>query len=190
MSSSDKKIISQIKNGDVSAYASLVSQYQNMAFTLALSITKNKEDAEEVAQDAFVKVYKKINTFKGNSKFSTWLYQIVYRTALSKIRIKKLETQNIEGKYDYDIQLSNPGGNGMDRLDKKRMLKIALNKLNDDEGFLLILYYYQELSIEEIANTTGYTESNVKVKLYRARKNLYDLLQKLMNGQAKSLIQN
>ena len=84
MSDSDKKIIGQVIKGDVSAYALLVNKYQSMAFTLALSITKNREDAEEVAQDAFVKAYNNLNTFKGKSKFSTWLYQIIYRTALSK----------------------------------------------------------------------------------------------------------
>ncbi len=190
MNHSDKKIITQIKKGDISAYASLVNRYQNMAFTLALSITKNKEDAEEVAQDAFVKAYKKLDTFKGKSKFSTWLYQIIYRTALSKIRNKKdiwvstdeNEKRNINfGSYEQDY---------LERLDKKKILKLALNKLNEDEGFLLILYYYQELSIDEICSLTEYTESNVKVKLHRARKNLYSHLQLLMNGEAKSLIQN
>ena len=191
MSQSDNKIIKQIKGGDVAAYATLVSKYQNMAFTLALSITKNREDAEEVAQDAFVKAYKNLALFKGKSKFSTWLYQIVHNTALSKIRIKKHHTHPIDNHLeDRNIKLSESENRNLERLDKKRILKEAIKKLNEDEGFIIILYYYQELNIEEIAIATGYSESNVKVKLFRARKNLYEKLQIIMEGEAKTLIQN
>ncbi len=190
MNYSDKKIINQIKKGDISAYASLVNRYQNMAFTLAYSITKNKEDAEEVAQDAFVKAYKKLDTFKGKSKFSTWLYQIIYRTALSKLRIRKENWLSTDENEDRNINFGTYEQDYLERLDKKKILKLAINKLNEDEGFLLVLYYYQELSIDEICDLTDYTESNVKVKLYRARKKLYHNLQVIMNGEAKTLIQN
>ncbi len=191
MANSDFKIINLVKQGDVSAYATLVNKYQHMVYTLALSITKNREDAEEVAQDAFVKAYTKIESFKGKSKFSTWLYQIVYRTALSKTRLKKHTMQSLdEGPEDRVMQLSSFEVDRLERLDKKKLLKMAINQLKEDEGFLLILYYYQELSIEEIALLADYSESNVKVKLFRARKNLHDQLQKIMNGEAKILIQN
>ncbi len=190
MNHSDKKIITQVRKGDIAAYASLVKRYQNMAYSLAHSITKNKEDAEEVAQDAFVKAYKKLDTFKGNSKFSTWLYQIVYRTALSKIRLKKDIYKPTNKEEDRNINYGTYEQNHLERLDKKKMLKLALSRLNEDEGFLLVLYYYQELNIEEISSLTDYSVSNVKVKLHRARKNLYSQLQILMNGEAKSLIQN
>jgi len=190
MSDSDKKIIGQVIKGDVSAYALLVNKYQSMAFTLALSITKNREDAEEVAQDAFVKAYNNLNTFKGKSKFSTWLYQIIYRTALSKIRINKPIHNSISEKEDKNPNLAYDSSEPMERSDRKTILKKAINYLSEDEGFLIILYYYQEQTIEEIAETTQLTVSNVKVKLFRARKNLHDVLQRLMNGQAISLIQN
>ncbi len=191
MANSDFKIINLVKQGDISAYATLVNKYQHMAYTLALSITKNREDAEEVAQDAFVKAYTKLESFKGKSKFSTWLYQIVYRTALSKTRLKKHNTQSLDEKPENRVmQLSTSEDHNLERRDKKKLLKIAINQLNEDEGFLLILYYYQELSIEEIALLTDHSESNVKVKLFRARKNLHDQLQRIMNGEAKILIQN
>ncbi len=190
MNHSDKKIIIQIRKGDIAAYASIVKRYQSMAFSLAHSITKNKEDAEEVTQDAFVKAYRKLDSFKGNSKFSTWLYQIVYRTALSKIRLKKDIYSLTDEKEHSNINHGTYEQNHLERLDKKKMLKQALSKLNEDEGFLLVLYYYQELKTEEISSLTGYSISNVKVKLHRARKNLYSQLQILMNGQAISLIQN
>ncbi len=186
----DHIVVKQVKQGDVAAFAQLVSKYQNMAYTLALSITKNSEDAEEVAQDAFVKVFKKINTFKGKSKFSTWLYQIIYRTALSKVRIKKHIHQSINEQHEQHTSLPSYENNSLEDDDKKKWLNIAIGQLSEDEAFLLILYYYKELSIEELVETSGLSASNVKVKLHRARKNLHQKLQKLMNGKAKSLIEN
>lgn len=185
----DKKTIKQILQGDVSAYSILVEKYQNMAYTLAYSITKNKEDAEEVAQDAFVKAYKNLESFQGKSKFSTWLYQIVYRTALSKIRIKKQVWQPLDQKHEKDAIQNISQTDKLERLDRKKIIKLAINRLKEDEAFLLILYYYQEMSMEELAESTELSVSNVKVKLFRARKNMHDHLQQLMNGQAKSLIQ-
>ena len=185
----DKIIIKQVKQGDVSAYATLVDRYRNMAYTLALSIVKNNEDAEEVAQDAFVKAYKNLSAFQGKSKFSTWLYQIVYRTALSKMRIKKQQWLSIDDKHLRNEDLKEVQPAYLERSDRKKIIKHAISRLKEDESFLLILYYYQELSVEELAETTGYSVSNVKVKLHRARKNMYEQLQMLMNGHAKSLIQ-
>ncbi len=187
-SQGDNIILKQIKQGDVSAYALLVERYKNMAYTLALSIIKNSEDAEEIAQDAFVKAYKNLGSFKGKSKFSTWLYQIVFNTALSKKRIKKQQWQSIDEKNVGGEGLIEFQSDNLERIDRKKIINIAIKKLKEDEAFLLILYYYQELNIDELADATGYSQSNVKVKLHRARKNLYEQLQIIMNGQAKSLI--
>ncbi|MGQ1784433.1 MULTISPECIES: RNA polymerase sigma factor [unclassified Saccharicrinis] len=188
-SQGDKIILKQIQQGDVSAYAILVDRYRNLAYSLAVSITKNNEDAEEVAQDAFVKAYKNLRSFKGKSKFSTWLYQIVYRTALSKMRIKKQQWQSLDENEVKSEKLSENQPESLERLDRKKIIKTAISRLKEDEGFLLILYYYQELNIEELAELTGYSVSNVKVKLHRARKNMYEQLQTMMNGRAMSLIQ-
>ncbi len=92
----DIKLIKLVKAGDVGSYAQLIDNYQHMAFTLAKSIVKNKEEAEEVTQDAFFKAYKALDKYKGDAGFSTWLYRIVYNTAISKIRSRKAETTSIE----------------------------------------------------------------------------------------------
>ena len=93
---SDQIYIDKVLQGDTNAFAYLINKYKDMTYTLAIKIVKNHEDAEEVAQDSFLKAYQKIDSFKGNSKFSTWLYTIVYRTAITKIRKKKLETSDID----------------------------------------------------------------------------------------------
>ncbi len=188
MSNEEKKIIKLVKQGDISSFSILVERYQEMAFTLALSIIKNREDAEEIAQDAFVKAYKNLSSFKGKSKFSTWLYQIVYRTSLSKLRVNKPGNKSIDDLKNKELDLNIYEENRTDRIDKKKILKSAIQQLNEDEGFLIILYYYQELTVEEIAQCTEFSVSNIKVKLFRARKNLFNIMQKLMNGKAQELI--
>ncbi|GAF05682.1 RNA polymerase sigma factor [Saccharicrinis fermentans] len=185
---SDKIILKQIKQGDVSSYSVLVHRYRCMAYTLAISITKNKEDAEEVAQDAFVKAYKNLDSFQGKSKFSTWLYQIVYRTALSKVRLKKHQWQSIDEDVQGLVKFDEGQADVMEQQDRKQIVHEAISRLKGDDGFLLILYYYKELNIEELASLTGYSISNVKVKLHRARKKLHEQLQIMMNGHARFLM--
>ena len=85
----DNEIISKVLNGDQQAYAELVSRYQNYVFTLTLRMIKSREDAEEVAQDIFVKAYRSLANFRGDAKFSTWLYTIVNTTCITFLRKKK-----------------------------------------------------------------------------------------------------
>src|SRR6195256_4406599 len=92
----DIDIISRVIKGDQQAYAELVTKYQNYVFTLALRFTKNREDAEEVAQDIFVKAYRALADFRGTSKFSTWLYTIVNNTCITFLRKKRLETHSLD----------------------------------------------------------------------------------------------
>src|SRR5688500_5845045 len=92
----DNEIISKVLGGDQQAYAILVDRYQNYVFTLSLRFTKNREDAEEVSQDIFIKAYRALADFKGNSKFSTWLYTIVNNTCISFLRKKKLQSHSLD----------------------------------------------------------------------------------------------
>ena len=87
----DHILIEKVLAGDSNAFSGLIDRYKDMVYTLAIRIVKNNEDAEEVAQDSFIKAFEKLDSFKGSSKFSTWLYTIVYRTALTKVRKKKVD---------------------------------------------------------------------------------------------------
>ena len=102
----DIEIINRILSGDSNAYGELVKKYQNYVFTLALRFTHNREDAEEVAQDIFIKAFRSLADFKGNSKFSTWLYTIVYTTSITFLRKKRLETTSIDDEHTF-LQLEN-----------------------------------------------------------------------------------
>ena len=94
----DNELISQVLSGDQQAYAGLVNRYQNYVFTLALRFTKNREDAEEVSQDIFIKAYRALSDFRGASKFSTWLYTIVNTTCITFLRKKRLEVHSLDNE--------------------------------------------------------------------------------------------
>ena len=90
----DQHYINLILNGNPNAFATLVDRYKNMVYTLALKMLTNKEEAEEIAQDTFVKAYHSLNKFKGESKFSTWIYKITYNTCLDRLKKNKKQFQN------------------------------------------------------------------------------------------------
>src|SRR5882672_3320260 len=92
----DIEIIGKVLSGDQQAYALLVNRYQSYVFTLALRFTKNREDAEEVSQDIFIKAYRALADFRSASKFSTWLYTIVNNTCITFLRKRKLETHSLD----------------------------------------------------------------------------------------------
>lgn len=87
MNTEDQIYIGRIKNGNPSAYAFLVDKYKHMVYTISIKILKNTEDAEDAAQESFIKAFQQISSFAGKSKFSTWLYTITYRTAVSRLRV-------------------------------------------------------------------------------------------------------
>ncbi len=96
MTTNDENIlIAAIKNGDTRAYAQLVDRYKDLVYTLALRMLKHREEAEEVAQDTFIKVFKSLDKFKGDSKFSTWIYRVAYNTCLDTIKKNKKHLSNV-----------------------------------------------------------------------------------------------
>jgi RNA polymerase sigma-70 factor (ECF subfamily) len=168
----DQFYIDKVLAGQTASYTFLIERYKNMVFTIAMKIVRNREDAEEVAQDCFIKAYQKLETYKGESKFSTWLYSIVYRTAISSIRKKQLEVSDISDKT-YKIP-----GDSVDALElmkyeeQKVFVGKAINLLPETDAVLVTLYYLNDSSVEEIEQITGLSNSNVKMKLFRARKKM------------------
>lgn len=189
MSNSEDIItINKVLAGEKAAYAALVNKYKSQAYTLALRVVKNKFDAEEVSQDAFVKAYNSLSKFKQEASFSTWLYRIVYNTALTKINKKQLDTATIdEAHYQVEDNLANTMGNLLSE-DRKTYVKKAINQLSDEEAVLVNLYYTHEKDMSEIAGITGLTHVNVRVKLSRIRDKLLSILQKELKGETRSIL--
>lgn len=170
----DNIIIGKVIAGDTNAFAELVGRYKNLVFTLALRMLKNREEAEEVSQDTFIKVYQSLTKFKGDSKLSTWIYKVTYNTCLD--RLKKYKRQQstipIDEFTEHHIKTLDNALEAMELDERKRAIKNCLELLPSEDGFLLTLYYFEEQSLEDIAKVTGLTTNNIKVKLFRSRKKL------------------
>jgi RNA polymerase sigma factor (sigma-70 family) len=185
----DNHYIDRVLSGDVAAYAMLVAKHKNLVFSIALKILNNREDAEEVAQDCFLKVFQALNKFEKKSKFSTWLYRIVYNASISKTRKKKLELVPMDNYIIYNYT-EDDIANGIDEIDpeeQKAMIERAMERLSDEDNLLITLFYKGENSIEDISNITGLSMSNVKVRLHRIRKKLHDELALMMNRAINQL---
>jgi len=184
-------IIAKVKNGDVAAFNVLVDEHKAMAFTLALRLLKSREDAEEVTQDSFLKAYKNIGQFKEQAKFSTWLYTIVYNTALTSLRKKKLKTTEIEDLSSENLlQLSEPDAEWrrLQKEERSGYIQLALTRLSNDDQVAITLFYLNENSLQEICEITNWELSNVKVRLHRARKRLLTALEHLLDKEVRELL--
>lgn len=175
----DMDLINQVLQGDSAAYASLVLRYQNFVFTIVLRYIKSREDAEEVAQDVFVKAYRSLADFKGASKFSTWLYTIATTTSLTALRKKKLEVQSLDNEHVFeraDHIDSGLNANTIEQKSRAVMVNNAIKLLSVDDAQVLTLFYKGEQSLEEIAQVLGKEVNAVKVQLHRARTRLKEKL--------------
>jgi RNA polymerase sigma-70 factor (ECF subfamily) len=182
-------IIEKVLNGDVSAFSFLVNTYKDMALTLAYNIVLNRQDAEEIVQDAFVRAFTGLKTFKGNSRFSTWFYRIVVNTSLNKRKLKKLNTITIEKYSEEELLNSIPTGLAHYNKDElKSFIKTALNTLPEAERICITMYYLNELTVDEINLITGFSQSNIKVLLFRGRKDLYHRLKDILKDEIHHLI--
>lgn len=172
--------------GNTSAFAFLVEKHNEMAFSIANKIVRNREDAEEIAQDAFVKAYQSLRTFKGDSKFSTWLYRIVYNAAISHTRRRRQEFVQLDERVVGDTTEDQIFENleSVDPELQSRLVNEAINKLPADDSAIVTLFYMKENTIDDISQITGLSVSNVKVKLHRIRKKLYEELQNMMKLEA------
>ena len=177
-------LIDRILAGNQHLYAELVNRYKSYAFTIAFKVVENRPEAEEVAQDSFVKAFHHLINFKRDSKFSTWLYRIVFNTSVSYKRKRKDTYQSIENTV---IEYRQEAEGMLERSDKKKYINAALQKLNEADKLAITLFYLKEFSLEEIADITGMQANTVKVRLHRARQRLADELTVLLKKEALTL---
>lgn len=181
--------VRQTQQGDTRAFEVVLSRFKSPAFTIALRIVKSREDAEEVAQDSFIKAYKNLSSFKGDSKFSTWFFKIVYNTALTKIRKKKILVNELDEQMNQiEDRGQMDGWKQLQVTDQKRYIRLALESLSRDDSLVITLFYLSENSLPEICEITGWKHSAAKVKLHRARKKLEVALFGLLDEEIKTLL--
>lgn len=170
----EQEAIARSRTGDHAAFAWIVKEYKHMVYTVAMRTLRHREEAEEVTQDAFVKAYQNLAGYQGGSKFSTWLFSITYRTAISKLRARRASTSDLE-------EVPEAFASSVDRsdgelCDRRSALEYALSQLSPEDATVVSLFYLHEQNVEEIVTATGLSASNVKVKLHRSRKKLFEIL--------------
>jgi len=169
--------IGMVLKGDSSAYRFLVEKNKKIVYSIALRILNNEEDARDAAQESFITAYQQLHTFKGKSKFSTWLCTITYRICLSKLKINSEDNAIKSGLVEnYSANIHTPHKQLTEK-ENAIIIKDAIQSLPETDALLVTLYYFNENSISEIEEITGLTASNIKIKLFRARKILKQQLQ-------------
>ncbi|WP_184158591.1 MULTISPECIES: RNA polymerase sigma factor [Flavobacterium] len=181
----DQHYIDRILQGETNLFAVLVDRYKDMIFTLSLKMVKNREEAEEAAQDTFIKVFNSLNKFKGDSKFSTWIYKISYNNCLDRLKKNKKEDLNISID-EFSSHLVKTMDNALSALEdkeRKQAIQNCLNLLPREDNFLLTLFYFEDQNLEEIGKIMNLNSNNVKVKLFRSRQKLAVILKKQLEPE-------
>ena len=187
---SDNELISRVLRGDHQAYKVLVERYQHYIFTLAFRLTQSREDAEEIAQDVFVKAFRSLADFKGGSKFSTWIYTIAHNTSITKLRKKKLKISSLDDEgtfFQAENHESDFKANQVEDKARKQMVRDAIRMLSADDAQIITLFYQGDQSLEEIGTIIGVEPNAVKVRLFRARQRLKEKMEKFFKEDVKSL---
>lgn len=177
----DQELIERILQGQQQLFAVLVERYQQLVFTVAHRMVPQREDAEELAQSAFVKAYQNLGNYRGEAKFSTWLYTIVHSVCLTFLRKRTLAIQSLDNEQVYASADNLDGGmraNVVETKSKQATLTQAIQQLSADDAQVLTLFYQAEQSLEEIGRIMQIDPNTVKVKLHRARHRLKTLLEK------------
>lgn len=170
--SSDIEIIERILKGNKNAYSFLVNRYKKYVFTIAFRYTKNREDAEDISQEIFIKIYKHLASYKGTAKFSTWIYTIITTSCISFLRKKKMPLATTEN-YELENAQVNIHTNATIKTIEEREqfnhLQNAIELLEEDDALILTLFYQFDSSIQNLATILKIEPNHAKVKLHRAR---------------------
>ncbi len=174
--SEDLQWIKVVLQGDTEAFRHLVVRYKDFVYSLTVNLLKQKEEAEEAAQDVFLKAFRGLPRFRHDAMFSTWLYRIAYNECVTRLRKRKTKLplaadfneMQLAGKTEpEEIQWQQ-------REEQYKLLHDAIRELPETDRALVMLFYFEKLPVEEMSFVTGLSVSNVKTKLFRARKKLYD----------------
>lgn len=177
----DTEIIKKVLQGEQALFAQLVQRYQQYVFTLVGRFTASREDAEEISQDVFVKAYRSLADFRGDAKFSTWLYTVVRTSCITFLRKKRLDTTSLDNERTFLQLESKESGfkaNAVERKSRHAMVNAAIHMLSPDDSQVLTLFYKGEQTLEEIGRIMGLDPNTVKVKLHRARNRLKEKMEK------------
>lgn len=180
----ENRLLDRILAGEEHLYQQLVERYKRYVFTLVLKVVNNRDDAEEAAQDAFVKAFQYLKGFNRQARFSTWLYRIAFNTAVSYKRKQRAGVQSVEG-----LRVADEAGasDTVEAREKATFVHRALGQLNEADRLALQLFYLKEFTLEEVAGILSQNVNTVKVRIHRARLRLGEELKKILNEEALTL---
>ena len=188
----ETELIEQLKRGDEAAFKTIVEQWKDMVYNTILGIVQNETEAEDLAQDVFIKVFEKINTFKGDSKFSTWLYRIATTTALDHLRSKKrkkrfgfLQSLGEGGDEKEAIPDFHHPGISLDNKERATVLFKAIESLPENQKAAYTLHKLEGLSYRDVSEVLNTTVSAVESLMSRANQNLRKELEEYYNKHYK-----
>ncbi|MDR1722924.1 MAG: sigma-70 family RNA polymerase sigma factor [Tannerella sp.] len=173
----DNYYIDCVRAGKTECFAPLLERYGKQVFSLVAKIIGNREDAEEVTQDVFVKAYRSLTSFRGDSSFSTWLYRIAYNMSVSATRRQVIPHTVLDEEITSSI-VDDDEPDAFSEDVRLEYLEQALTQLSPDDRAMILMHYKEDRPMAEIAVITGLTETNVKTRIFRIRKKLYDLITK------------
>lgn len=168
----DHEHINKVLSGDKEAFRYFITQYQEMATRVAFSMVQDEPQTRQIVQNAFIQAFKNLASFKQEAKFSTWLYRIVVNEAIKNNRKSQIEQHTVPISANHTIALRTDNGafSAAELRDKREQINQALALMKPKERLMLELFYLQERPITEIKMITGFSVSNIKVLLHRARK--------------------
>lgn len=179
----EQELILSSQKGNLNAFEHLIKQHKDMVYSLCMNIIGNKTTAEDISQEVFLKVFKKIKSFDFSSDFKTWLYRITYNKCIDEIR-KQKRFRRFKGKLnkkeqEYSYQEDNSS---------KKVIMDSLESLNDKDRALLSMFYIQELHLREIEDILDVDSDVLKVRLHRARKRLQSIIEKNYSSEIEDVI--
>ena len=175
MEASDIEIIKQCMDGNTDAFGVLITRYKRLIYNTAYRMMGSAEEAEDISQEAFLRIYNSLAKYNPEFKFTTWALKITTNLCLDSLRKRKAETVPIEEEFDLSDNSPTPEEEYI-RKEKQRQVQQAIAKLPDKYKQLLILFHHRNLSYQEIMEITGESLTIVKNRLYRARQMLKDIL--------------
>ena len=184
-------LLERLKEGDETAFREIVETWQNMVFNTALGIVQNEQDAEDVAQEVFIQVHQSIHTFKGESKFSTWLYRITITKSLDHERRKKrkkragsmLSLFGLKGEETVDLPEFNHPGVQLDNKEKAGILFKAIAQLPQNQRVAFTLNKVEGLSYQQVSEIMESSVASIESLLHRAKSNLKRTLEDYYKNQ-------
>lgn len=179
----EKKWIEEVRAGNMQAFTKIIDKYKNQLFATVLRMTKNPEDAQDLVQEAFIKVYEQLNKYDFKGSFSSWLYRVTINHCLDELRKKRYQVEHITfNEKGIDSSEENEPEIVFLKKEKSRQLEKLIASLPEDERMIILLRYANERSYEEISELLHIPLSTVRNKLHRAKKKLRKIVQAEKGG--------